>query len=486
MSKLVINSTVSDLFFAKSNYERNISDIKNIYTNQLVSILTPCMFDSIKNIYNRACDIVKDNNKMTIEYAFKVCLKDLFKLSSTSIINEVNKIKQLSNSASYFDNLIRSVIKSHIVLMSYNVSKEDCPLCDMRKYNIDINRFIHECYIELGNQIFNDPKIFILTLKDGELLNDVSGTIRCGNKFDKLVKKCISKVIFDFVPVNEILTEYLNKDKITDRYGDAKREMEKDDIINKIITGINENNIIKTDEIIVQLKNEFSNQFNILIKLLNEIKNTKPSNDNQTSFKPEEPVILNHETTKEQSTVDQNKQTTEYINDVISKHDIQIEDKLLHNQNDIDKQNNINEYQEKDKMSINVNENDKIVLSDNKLNDNKLNDNKQDDMTAEKTVNSSIDKEETNVDQNIIDEQKELEKEIQLIESSQDNKQQGGDNTISLFSDNSKTNVVNSIEEINNDNIEEIKPKRRGRPGRPKKFTTDILSSTINSIDKFK
>ena len=42
------------------------------------------------------------------------------------------------------------------------------------------------------------------------------------------------------------------------------------------------------------------------------------------------------------------------------------------------------------------------------------------------------------------------------------------------------------IFEINNDNVEEIKPKRRGRPGRPKKFTTDILSSTINSIDKFK
>ena len=106
-------------------------------------------------------------------------------------------------------------------------------------------------------------------------------------------------------------------------------------------------------------------------------------------------------------------------------------------------------------------------------------------MNTEKTVNSSNDKE-TNVDQNIINEQKELEKEIRLIESPQDNKQQGGDNTISLFSDNSKINVVNSIEEINNDNVEEIKPKRRGRPGRPKKFTTDILSSTINSIDKFK
>ena len=41
MSKLSLASTVSDLFFTKPNYERNIADIKNIYLQQLTSILTP-------------------------------------------------------------------------------------------------------------------------------------------------------------------------------------------------------------------------------------------------------------------------------------------------------------------------------------------------------------------------------------------------------------------------------------------------------------
>ena len=274
MSKLSLASTVSDLFFTKPNYERNIADIKNIYLQQLTSILTPCMFDSIKNIYNRSCEIAK-GSKMSIEYAFKVCLKDLVNLSQQSIINEVSKIKSLSNSGSYFDNLVRSVIKSHIVLMSYNVSKESCPICDIRKYNIDINKFIHECYIELGNQIFNDPRIFIMCLKDGDELNNINGNIRCGNKFDKLVKKCISKVVFSFIPVNDVLVEYLNKDKITDDYIKAKQDIEKDEIVNRIIEGINEKIKINQtggfniDELMERIKNLISSNSNNIEQPIN-------------------------------------------------------------------------------------------------------------------------------------------------------------------------------------------------------------------------
>ena len=63
MSKLSLDSTVSDLFFTKPNYERNIADIKNIYLQQLTSILTPCMFDSIKNINNRSYEIAKGSKR---------------------------------------------------------------------------------------------------------------------------------------------------------------------------------------------------------------------------------------------------------------------------------------------------------------------------------------------------------------------------------------------------------------------------------------
>lgn len=306
MSKITLTTTVSDLFFSKPNYERNITDIKNIYLSQLAKILTPCMFDSIKNIYNRSCEIAGKGNKMSIEYAFKVCLKDIINLSPSSINNEVSKIKQLSNSGSYFDNLVKSVIKSHIVLMSYNVSKESCPVCNMKNYNIDVNRFVHECYIELGNEIFNDPRIFVLCLKDGETLNNVNGNIRCGNKFDKIVKKCISKVVFTFIPVNDILVEYLNREKITDEHLQAKQEMEKEEFINRIIDGVSERVInsmrmiqngggINVDEIVEKIKNVVS------IK----------KDDVKEEFHLEQPIDLNNQP------IEENNQQLETVNQTI-------------------------------------------------------------------------------------------------------------------------------------------------------------------------
>ena len=400
MSKLSLASTVSDLFFTKPNYERNIADIKNIYLQQLTSILTPCMFDSIKNIYNRSCEIAK-GSKMSIEYAFKVCLKDLVNLSQQSIINEVSKIKSLSNSGSYFDNLVRSVIKSHIVLMSYNVSKESCPICDIRKYNIDINKFIHECYIELGNQIFNDPRIFIMCLKDGDELNNINGNIRCGNKFDKLVKKCISKVVFSFIPVNDVLVEYLNKDKITDDYIKAKQDIEKDEIVNRIIEGINEKIKINQsggfniDELMERIKNLISSNSNNIEQPINiqsvqstikQIDNVI-SNDISAAIITEEDKKSVKETEKEEGEVKENKEVKNEINNEV----------IIDEQ---DKQS-VNDQVISDKQSNNDNEDNKetVTNEDNKDNDNNSKDDNEKDNESEKDNDSEevlLDNQETN------------------------------------------------------------------------------------------
>lgn len=453
MSKLSLASTVSDLFFTKPNYERNIADIKNIYLQQLTSILTPCMFDSIKNIYNRSCEIAK-GSKMSIEYAFKVCLKDLVNLSQQSIINEVSKIKSLSNSGSYFDNLVRSVIKSHIVLMSYNVSKESCPICDIRKYNIDINKFIHECYIELGNQIFNDPRIFIMCLKDGDELNNINGNIRCGNKFDKLVKKCISKVVFSFIPVNDVLVEYLNKDKITDDYIKAKQDIEKDEIVNRIIEGINE-----------KIKINQSGGFNI-DELMERIKNLISSNSNNI----EQPINIQ----SVQSTI---KQIDNVISNDISAAIITEEDKKnvketekeegeinkevkneINNEVIIDEQNKQNDNDQviNDNQSINNNDSVIEINSDNNDGDNDAKDTVQDE-SEEIKLDDQNETNKTNLTLTLrqLDSDKEVDK-------SEDNKM-----------------MQKEIEAI--EQKEEPKRKR----GRPKKFIETESLNTI-SLSKFK
>ena len=458
MSKLSLASTVSDLFFTKPNYERNIADIKNIYLQQLTSILTPCMFDSIKNIYNRSCEIAK-GSKMSIEYAFKVCLKDLVNLSQQSIINEVSKIKSLSNSGSYFDNLVRSVIKSHIVLMSYNVSKESCPICDIRKYNIDINKFIHECYIELGNQIFNDPRIFIMCLKDGDELNNINGNIRCGNKFDKLVKKCISKVVFSFIPVNDVLVEYLNKDKITDDYIKAKQDIEKDEIVNRIIEGINQKIKINQsggfniDELMERIKTLISSNSNNIEQPINiqsvqstikQIDNVI-SNDISAAIITEEDKKSVKETEKEEGEVKENKEVKNEINNEV----------IIDEQ---DKQS-VNDQVISDKQSNNDNEDNKetVTNEDNKDDDNNSKDDNEKDNDSEEVLLDNQETNKTNLTLTLgqLDTNKEVDK-------SEDNKM-----------------MQKEIEAI--EQKEEPKRKR----GRPKKFIETESLNTI-SLSKFK
>ena len=455
MSKLSLASTVSDLFFTKPNYERNIADIKNIYLQQLTSILTPCMFDSIKNIYNRSCEIAK-GSKMSIEYAFKVCLKDLVNLSQQSIINEVSKIKSLSNSGSYFDNLVRSVIKSHIVLMSYNVSKESCPICDIRKYNIDINKFIHECYIELGNQIFNDPRIFIMCLKDGEELNNINGNIRCGNKFDKLVKKCISKVVFSFVPVNDVLVEYLNKDKITDDYIKAKQDIEKDEIVNRIIEGINE-----------KIKINQSGGFNI-DELMERIKNLISSNSNNI----EQPINIQ----SVQSTI---KQIDNVISNDISAAIITEEDKKSVKENEKEEEE-IKEVKENKEV---IDEQDKQSVNDQVISDKQSNNDNEDN---KETITNEDNKETiTNEDNSKVDNEKDNDSEEVLLDNQETNKtnltltlgQLDTDKEVDKSEDNKM--MQKEIEAI--EQKEEPKRKR----GRPKKFIETESLNTI-SLSKFK
>lgn len=455
MSKIALTTTISDLFFSKPNYERNITDIKNIYLSQLVKILTPCMFDSIKNIYNRSCDISK-GSKMSVEYAFKVCLKDLNNLSSQSISNEVAKIKQLSKSGSYFDKLVRSVIKSHIVLMSYNVSKESCPVCNINNYNIDINRFIHECYIELAGEIFNDPRIFVMCLRDGDSLNNINGDIRCGNRFDKIVKRCISKVIFNFIPVNDVLTEYLNRDKITDEHLQAKQEMEKEEFINRIIEGVSErigNNNINVDEIV----NKVVSKINISMPKREEFKNFN------NELKIEEPVDIEH----------LDNHITEIKEDNVN--DILIDDKNEPEQTMKDVENVIRNEISVNPTTADFDENEKEPVVVEQKEEEKKNDEKDENDEILLTEGALETKE------NVVEEKNEIDEEIRAIEG-------GGveeENKIEEIKDDERVEEVKEQKEQKED-VKEIKetPKRRGK-GRPRKFVEDADVNSV-SLNKFK
>lgn len=299
-----------------------------------------------------------------------------------------------------------------------------------------------------------------MCLKDGEELNNINGNIRCGNKFDKLVKKCISKVVFSFIPVNDVLVEYLNKDKITDDYIKAKQDIEKDEIVNRIIEGINEKIKINQtggfniDELMERIKNLISSNSNNIEQPINiqsvqstikQIDNVI-SNDISAAIITEEDKKSVKETEKEEEEIKEVKETNKENNEVIDEQDKQsVNDQVIS-----DKQsNNDNE----DNKEIVTNEDNKETVTNE---DNSKDDNEKDNDSEEVL----LDNQETNkTNLTLTLGQLETDKEV---DKSEDNKM-----------------MQKEIEAI--EQKEEPKRKR----GRPKKFIETESLNTI-SLSKFK
>lgn len=293
-----------------------------------------------------------------------------------------------------------------------------------------------------------------MCLKDGDELNNINGNIRCGNKFDKLVKKCISKVVFSFIPVNDVLVEYLNKDKITDDYIKAKQDIEKDEIVNKIIEGINEKIKINQtggfniDELMERIKNLISSNSNNIEQPINiqSVQSTIKQIDNVISNDISAAIITEEdkknvkETEKEEGEI--NKEVKNEINNEV----------IIDEQ---DKQN-INDQVINDNQSINNNDSVIEINSDNNDGDNDAKDTVQDE-SEEIKLDDQNETNKTNLTLTLgqLDSDKEVDK-------SEDNKM-----------------MQKEIEAI--EQKEEPKRKR----GRPKKFIETESLNTI-SLSKFK
>jgi len=118
-------------------YEKNIVEIKHEYTECLLDITIPFIYEGIKSMYNYArnsheklLNKEKENNsgkkvKGLLEI-FQLCLADIENLSNSRMEREVNRIKSKSksNCADWYDDLVKAVIKSNIILLTYTTSKK--------------------------------------------------------------------------------------------------------------------------------------------------------------------------------------------------------------------------------------------------------------------------------------------------------------------------------------------------------------------------
>lgn len=201
-------------------FEKNVVEIKQEYTNFLTNIMTPLVYEGIKDIYNRALSTeTKFKEAATIDphvqnpgvlKIFQTFLKDIQSLNKHMIQMEYERIKERSKCSDWFDDLVKAVVKSNIILLTYNASGKKCKLVKEKYHEkIEVQNFVHKSYIECARMFYNYPEIFYHKYSTIEIK-------RNQREAYNLIRDAIVEAIRKMLPVKLILEEYLKNDYVDD------------------------------------------------------------------------------------------------------------------------------------------------------------------------------------------------------------------------------------------------------------------------------
>lgn len=318
-------------------YERNIVEIKNIYTTFLINIITPLIYEGVKSVYQGAQNIEKTfiekgKNDPNIENPgilkiFQLCLKDIPTLNQHEIETETNRIKEKSKCSEWFDQLVQAVIKSHIVLLTYNATGKTCKLVTDKLHEaIDVKLFIHKCYIECARIFYNYPELFWHQYSTLDIK-------RNQREAHELIKLATNEAIKKMLPIKLILQEYLSNDYIKEAEENineainksqylnlrsmVQRDLDQQHVVNIFDDGHHSKIIDSNDEYNIREENrKFEEELQNVSK---NIDNDRQDNDRPDKISASEPHNVYNKINMQENNIniDENKDSDEKINNVI-------------------------------------------------------------------------------------------------------------------------------------------------------------------------
>lgn len=185
-------------------------EAKKEYTNQLLQILKPRIYEGFKSIYD---DTVSILGKEYIEYntqsssvikSFQKALRDIPLWNQEMINREYDRILN-SSKCDYFEDLIETVFITNIkILSSVQINSND-------SIGLQVNipspvHFIHKCYIECAKEIYKNPYVF-------ENSKNMTPKEKHTNIRDSLtyIENSINSAIRELLPIRDILKQGISK-----------------------------------------------------------------------------------------------------------------------------------------------------------------------------------------------------------------------------------------------------------------------------------
>jgi flagellar biosynthesis/type III secretory pathway chaperone len=185
-------------------------EAKKEYTNQLLQVLKPRIYEGFKSIYD---DTVSILGKEYIEYntqtssvikSFQKALRDIPLWNQEMINREYERILN-SSKCDYFEDLIETVFITNIKILSSVQMNSNDPI------GLQVNipspvHFIHKCYIESAKEIYKNPYVF-------ENSKNMTPKEKHTNIRDSItyIENSINSAIRELLPIRDILRQGISK-----------------------------------------------------------------------------------------------------------------------------------------------------------------------------------------------------------------------------------------------------------------------------------
>ena len=188
------------------------------YTNQLVDVLYPHMYDGVKSIYDESKVIYAKKTSTPILFLFRELLEKVPIWNNEIIERECSRIMNNSK-CDWIDDLITAVFISHTKILT-----SIGPNNTFNKINVTIPKttsFIHKSYINLARELWKNPYLFNENVPGHEYQRNCK-------EIENIIKQCVEGTIRQLLPIKEILREHL------DTYDDSSKATSKSDIKQKL------------------------------------------------------------------------------------------------------------------------------------------------------------------------------------------------------------------------------------------------------------
>lgn len=320
--------------------EYNISTInesRNEFCIRLINILTPCIIEGFKSIYNEAYDLaISTDSEDKYLMTYQNLLINIPRWNDDIVDNEVKRISE-SSGCNYISDLLTCVHITHLKSLT-------CirPGLKQKKINIDIpniNNFIHKVYINIARKLY--VNIYLFEKDIAPLL------IQKNNReFELIIKECISNTIRDNIPVENILQLYLDETVETDIQVEEKKEVlpDKEEIIKLEKQNLNNSLEDIKKELKEELKKEKDENLKNSIKNINKTMNQDNEDDNDKDIIQDSIQDSKMETNKSTITIKTDK-TDKIDKTEIHSNEIDIDDLIF---------DNINKQSDSDIINLNI------------------------------------------------------------------------------------------------------------------------------------